>query len=53
MDFRGLLPEDFIQEVIEYVMMAASECGDKAGQITRILHGQGSHLQTGDPTFCA
>ena len=50
---RRLLMQHFFHQIIQHKTMAAREVVDKGIQITAcpILHGDGRHLQTGNPAF--
>src|SRR5258707_2848022 len=47
LDGCTLMAEDFVQQVVRYVVMAATEGSDEAGRIVTALEGEGRELQAG------
>jgi len=53
LDVGSLTAQDFIEEVVSDVVMAAAESGDESSGVVMVLEGVSSELQAGNPAFGA
>ena len=53
LDARGLLVQDFFDQIVQHEMVGAGERSDEAGGVVMSLQGERGQLQAGNPAFGA